>query len=269
MISFTKKSLVAAHERYMPAFFRNGSFAPPSAVRFSTWLQEREWHREQLDDLHLDEKTVQTALSGLARLNFISRSAGILWAEIERLAHARGLQSLRVLDLACGGGDTPMALLRKARNSRLTLTISGCDLNDCSLQYARNQAAKNGLQIEFFRCDAVTEPLPYGYDVVTCSLFLHHLRENDALTLLARMAEAARHLVLVNDLQRSPLNYAMVWLGSRLLSRSSVVRNDALLSMKNAFTTAEVSALAQAAGLKNFAVHTRFPARLLLSWKKS
>ena len=269
MPSLMKKGAIIANGRQGLALFRNGFVASYSASRFSTWLQDREWHPEKLDDRHLDEKTVQAALAGLARLNFISRSAGILWTEIEKLAHALGVQSLRVLDVASGGGDVPMKLLRKSQKSLLALTVSGCDLNDHSLQYARNAAAKNGHQIEFFRHDAVTEPLPQGYDVVTCSLFLHHLQEKDALALLARMAEAARHLVLVNDLQRSPLNYGMVWLGSRLLSRSPVVRTDALLSMKNAFTAAEVSALAKAAGLKNFVIHTRFPARLLLSWKKS
>jgi 2-polyprenyl-3-methyl-5-hydroxy-6-metoxy-1,4-benzoquinol methylase len=264
-----EKGAIIANEWLRLALFRKDFLAPHSAIRFPLWLQEREWHPEKLDDPHLDEKTVQGALAGLARLNFISRSAGILWAEIKKLAHALRVRSLRVLDVATGGGDIPMTLLRKSQKSRLALTVSGCDLNEHSLHYARNVAAKNGYQIEFFRHDAVTEPLPQGYDVVTCSLFLHHLQEKNALTLLTRMAEAAHHLVLVNDLQRSPLNYAMVWLGSRLLSRSPVVRTDALLSMKNAFTAAEVSALAQAAEWKDFAIHTRFPARLLLSWKKS
>ncbi len=40
---------------------------------------------------------------------------------------------------------------------------------------------------------AVDEPLPEYFDVVTCSLFLHHLAEDEAVRLLARMAGRGTH----------------------------------------------------------------------------
>ena len=102
-----------------------------------------------------------------------------------------------------------------------------------------------------------------------CSLFLHHLAERDAVLLLGRMAAAAQCLVLVNDLERNAANGVLVWTGSRLLSRSSIVHTDALLSMKNAFTPAELAALATQAGLKDFKIRAHWPARMLLRWEKS
>jgi 2-polyprenyl-3-methyl-5-hydroxy-6-metoxy-1,4-benzoquinol methylase len=228
------------------------------------WLRKREYRAELLDDPGLDQTEAQKALEGLRRLNFVSRSAGILWTEIHKLVKAENLQQLRVFDVASGGGDTLRALLRKARRRGLALTIGAGDINPSSLTYAKNRALNCGEQIEFFPHDALDDPLPAGYDVMMCSLFLHHLTE-----LLGRMARAANRLMLVNDLRRSLGNYLLVWLGSRLLSRSRIVHTDGPLSVKNAFTVAELAALAKKAGLENFVISMHFPARMLLICKKS
>ena len=55
-----------------------------------------------------------------------------------------------------------------------------------------------GARSRFFRA---------AMQVITCSLFLHHLSEHQAIDLLGRMAEAASHAVLICDLQRSWLGY--------------------------------------------------------------
>ncbi|MGH7492189.1 MAG: methyltransferase domain-containing protein [bacterium] len=233
------------------------------------WLQRREWHAELLDDPALDDPEVYNALDGLRRLNFISRSAGILWEEMKNLAHRRKQQHLRALDIACGGGDVPLALMRRAKRIGVTLDLEACDRNPRSLEYARRLAERAGYAVKFFVHDALLEPLPEDHDVVMCSLFLHHLQETQAVALLQGMARAARGLVLVNDIRRSAANFAMVWLGSRCLSRSPIVHMDAMLSMKNAFTKTELAGLAQRAGLENFSIHTHWPARMLLRYEKT
>jgi len=233
------------------------------------WLREREWHAEFLDDASLATVEVETALRGLHRLNRISRSVATLWAEITGLAHAKHLQQVSVLDLACGGGDNVIALMRRARQANLGLAAAACDLNPSSLAYARQQAARAGFGIDFFACDVLNAPLPEGYDIVMCSLFLHHLQQPQALILLQRMAGAAQHLVLVNDLQRHMVNYALVWLGSRLLSRSAIVHQDAIFSMKNAFSRHELAALARQAGMRDCCIALSPPARMMLRWEKS
>ena len=115
----------------------------------------------------------------------------------------------------------------------------------------------------------IRDPLPGGFDVVTCSLFLHHLSEDDAVTVLRRMRDAAGRLVLVNDLARSRFNYLAVWLACRLTTRSRVVRFDGPASVRSAFTPAEARALAERAGLSGATVSRRFPCRFLLSWSRA
>jgi 2-polyprenyl-3-methyl-5-hydroxy-6-metoxy-1,4-benzoquinol methylase len=231
-------------------------------------LTRRERIPELMDDPGLDPAEHRRALAGLARINRFSGSVGVLWPPIRELAKQHPERTLRVLDVATGSGDVPVGLWVKATDARVPLHVDGCDISPTAVAAATHAAEQTGTRAEFFAHDALRDPLPAGYDVVTCSLFLHHLSEDDAVTLLRRMADAAASLVLVNDLARSRFNYLAVWLACHALSRSRVVRFDGPASVRSAFTPWEALALAERAGLSGAAVSRRFPCRYLLSWKK-
>lgn len=224
-------------------------------------LGRRDRVPELMDDPALDPAAHRHALAGLARLNRLSDSAGVLWPEIRLLSQTGS--PLRVLDVATGSGDVPRALAAKAARAGLTnVTFAGCDISPTAVAAAAEAAP----DIHFFTHDAVRDPLPPGYDVVTCSLFLHHLSDDDATSLLAAMRAAAGRLVLVNDLARSRFNHFAVWAACRLVTRSPVVRFDGPASVRSAYTPAEALALAERAGLRGATVRRRFPCRFLLRW---
>ena len=217
---------------------------------------------ELMDDPALDPEEHYAALKGLARINRLSRSARLLWPAIRGAARAKPTRPLRVLDVATGAGDVPFGVLRLAEREGLALDIRGCDISPIALTAAEGQDPK----LRLFQCDAVRDPLPTGFDVATCSLFLHHLSDEDAVTVLSRM-KAAATVVLVNDLSRSRLGFAAAWVGCRLLTRSKVVRFDGPASVRSAFTPAEALALAERAGLAGATVGRRWPFRFLLEWR--
>jgi hypothetical protein len=74
--------------------------------------------------------------------------------------------------------------------------------------------------------------------------------------------------VLVNDLSRGSVNYFLVRLACRVLSRSPVVRFDGPASVRGAFTPDEARHLADRAGLVGATVTRKFPCRFLLAWRK-
>ncbi|HEV2971636.1 MAG TPA: methyltransferase domain-containing protein [Pirellulales bacterium] len=195
----------------------------------------------------------------------MSASAHIVWPSLERLSR-RTSEPIRVLDIATGGGDIPIALWRRAKRSRLPIEISACDFSRRAIEVARRRAEKSGAEIEFFSRDVLAEPLPDGFDAIICSLFLHHLSDDDAASLLGRMAEASRRLVLVNDLRRSTPGLLLAYGATKLVTRSDVVRVDGPLSVRAAFTIAEAKAIACRAGLDDCDIRPRWPFRFLLSW---
>jgi SAM-dependent methyltransferase len=210
-----------------------------------------------MDAEDLDPGKHVQALRALARVNRISLAAARVWREILHLNRGRD-GPLRLLDVACGGGDVPVDVARRARRAGVPLVVHGCDLSPVALEHARSEAERWGVAADFFTRDVVAEGLPGGYDLVCSSLFHHHLSREDAVDLLRHMADAGRR-VLVQDLLRGTLGYVLAW--------SEVAHVDGPRSVRAAFTLAEVRAMAAEAGFAGAVVRRVWPERFILTWR--
>lgn len=221
-----------------------------------------------MDRPDLDADSHYGALRALSRVNAWSGSVRILWPDLLAQAKQATPAPLRVLDLATGAGDVPIRLWHKARRAGVALRIEGWDISPRAIDYARSQSQRYGADIEFSCKDARADEIPASFDAIISSLFLHHLDDEQAVSLLRRMANASRKVVMINDLARGGFGFVLAWLGTRLLSRSRVVHVDGPLSVQAAFTPAEALDLAERAGLQGSTVRRRWPARYLLTWRR-
>jgi ubiquinone/menaquinone biosynthesis C-methylase UbiE len=231
---------------------------------------ERRLEPEAMDDPTLDAHEHARALKGLARLNRLSGATRQITTPLASLCQ-RLDRPVRVLDVATGSGDIPIALMRRAERLGLALQVDGCDVSPVAVASANERMQSFGggaTDATFFVHDVVRDPLPTGYDAVICSLFLHHLSRREAVGLLGEMRRAAQHLLVVNDLERRPIHEALVFAGSRLVTRSWVVRKDAVLSIRAAFTRGELRAMANEAGLKNIELRGGGQCRMQLVWQR-
>jgi 2-polyprenyl-3-methyl-5-hydroxy-6-metoxy-1,4-benzoquinol methylase len=231
-------------------------------------LKDRRCRPEIMDEPGLDPTRHMHALRGLARINRLSASDRILWRPLAALAREQPGRALRVLDVATGGGDVAVRLWRRAARAGLKLEMHGADLSATALEFARKKAQEAGAEVEFFQLDVRRQPVPAGFDVLVCSLFLHHLGEEQAAAFLRALREAAGRMVLINDLRRCRLGFLLAWLGARALTTSEVVRVDAPRSVQAAFRLQEVRALADGAGMRSAAISRRWPCRFLLNWRR-
>ncbi|MBX9721232.1 MAG: methyltransferase domain-containing protein [Candidatus Obscuribacterales bacterium] len=223
---------------------------------------------ELMDDPTLDDERHFEALKGLEKINSISNGALFVWKSLHLHASEQSGGTLRVLDIATGGGDTPISLALLAERSGLSMQIDGCDFSERAVNYAAEKAENAGTRNRFFILDALKDELPQSYDVITCSLFMHHLDPEQVIVLLKKMAQAAQQKILVNDLLRSSFNLMLVTLASRLLCSSQVVHHDGPVSVRAAYTMEEMDQMATAAGLDNYHISSRFPCRYLLDWSR-
>lgn len=224
---------------------------------------------EWMDQPDIDPALHLHALKGLARLNYFSNSVSLLWKPLHKLALANPpSHTFSVLDVATGSGDIPLALCKKAQQAGIKIKFSVTDKSSFALNLVREKAQQCNLPIQCFETDALEGPPFPIHDVIICSLFMHHLDNDEAITLMKRMAKAARVAILINDLERSWLNWNMVWIASHLLTRSPVVHMDGPRSVAGAFNQGEVLELAKQAGLLGAKIGTRWPCRFLLSWNK-
>lgn len=225
---------------------------------------------ELMDDPTLDSREHHAALAGLKRLNTWARSSRILWSQIARTAeqvNASG-RPLRVLDVATGSGDGPMAMAKLARRRGFNIDWTLCDRSPRALEVAAQSAAMIGEKVNLICVDLLREPLPVRADVVTCSLFMHHLDPDAGRAVLRTMAAAADMAVGIADLDRSQSGLALAWIGSRLLTRSRVVRFDAIASVRAAFTVDEARLMANDAGLHDATISRAWPARWCIWWQR-
>jgi SAM-dependent methyltransferase len=228
-------------------------------------LSRRRAVPELMDSPDLEPERHASALRALARVNVLSLTAQRVWKRVEGLA-ATGHVPVRVLDLACGGGDVAVAVARRARRSGLSVEVHGCDRSSFALDQAREHAVQKGVPVRFFKLDVLDAPIPTGFDLICSSLFLHHLTADQGETVLRSMAVACRNL-LVQDLVRSRFGYALAVVTLRATTRSDVARIDGERSVRSAFTVPEVREMARRAGLAGARVGRCWPQRLELTWQ--
>ena len=219
-----------------------------------------------MDAPDLEPERYLGSLRGLSRVNAVTGSAKILWPEILAAARANSGAPLRVLDLACGGGDVPIALLRRLRAQSLSVVIDGCDVNPIAVQQAKDHANRQGVSASFFQLNVLEDALPDDYDIVMSSLFLHHLSGDEARDFLSNAAAAARRSILIHDLVRSRAGLWLAQIGMRVLFCNDVCVHDGPCSVLGAFTIEEMRRLAVDAGLDACRIEARFPYRFLFQW---
>ena len=222
----------------------------------------RDRQPELMDDPNLPTAEHRKALAGLTRLNRFSGIAGTMYRRLRRYAGIGG-ESVRILDVASGAGDIPIAWAKRAQREGFATSITAMDISEIAAEEQQKRARQAGVEIESVVQDCIKRPLPSGFDVITCSLFMHHLEDHDAQRLLQSMQSAAGRAILICDLDRSITNMALVGCASRLLSRSSVVHTDALRSVRGAYTRDEFKSLAEEALLCPVLVERSMPCRFL------
>ncbi len=223
--------------------------------------------RELLDGPLDDPTLLVDNLRDLARVNRWLGGVRLSAAGIAALAPAGG--SMTLLDVGTGGGDIALALLDRARRAGRTLAVAAIDsrleiLAAAALADPRLPVT-DGLDLHV----ADGRRLPFGdrsFDVAHASLGLPHLEPAEAIVLLREMGRVARRGVVVNDLVRGRLAWIGAWLLSRVATRNRYTRHDAPLSVRRAYTTAELTVLLAAAGLRVVATaHGPFRHRVVLA----
>ena len=86
--------------------------------------------------------------------------------------------------------------------------------------------------------------------------------------ILRAIYKAGRLGVVVNDLHRSRIAHAAIFLLARIFTRNRLTRFDAPVSVMNAFTPEEFRQLAQEAEMDPFEIHRHFPYRIALVGRK-
>ena len=188
-------------------------------------------------------------LQNLCRLNRLFGSHRLVRHFIRRSIEPGS--EMRILDLATGFGDIPRLVVDWARSVGARVGVDAIERNAATLQIARRFSTSYP-EISFIEGNVLDWSTTQSYDVVLCSLALHHFSDKDAVQLLGRCRDLGRRLVLVSDLRRGYLATVGVFLLTATFFREPMTRTDGRLSAARAFSGRELRSLAERAGWKGF-----------------
>ncbi len=230
--------------------------------------------RELLDD---DLGSPEEVAASLEDLWFLNRRFGVLrnYESLLRQAIAgmpAGSGAISWLEAGAGSGRTADWISRSLQNSGLAVRPYLMDRKWTHFESAfrRRIGPAAFTELRPVAADITQAPFaPQSFDLVSCSLLLHHFSGEAALELLRSLADLARHALVVLDLERAWPPYVFMHL-LRPWFRSRLTRNDAPASFRQAYSRDEMHEMALAAGFNeaNLKVTQLRPANLGLIYMK-
>ena len=218
----------------------------------------------------LDMETAAAILHALERVNaWLGGVRATLNQAAEFARRWKPGERIRFIDWGTGGADIPRALVRWGRRRGFSLEVVGLDSNVPVIEYAR-QACRDYPEIRLLQSDfnEFPETAAEPFDYALSSLCLHHLRDREIVALLKKSDRLCRRGLLMNDLKRDARAWAWVWALTRLCNVHPIVKEDAPLSIRRAFTVEDLKELAARADLSYLKVRTHFGYRLTLAGEK-
>jgi len=214
-----------------------------------------------MDDLEISGEVVFQTLRELNTINKYLGGNRISVSAFQKIAQNQ--ESIVLADLGCGGGDIMMEMAKWCRKKGIKGSFLGVDANPHIVEFARENAA-DFPEIQFKAINIFGDELKREEpDLIHCCLFTHHFSADELAQLFRQFKDQARMGVIINDLQRHPMAYWSIKILTRLFSKSTMVRNDAAVSVARGFKKRELIKILNEAGITEYELSWRWAFR----WK--
>ena len=214
---------------------------------------------ELLDDDLGTPAEIASALVDLRHINQWFGGIRTTTKLLRQVASRSAQPQLSLLEVGSGAGDVPLAARRALARQDVELRITLLDRKASHL-------ITNG--VHALCADALRLPFKEGaFDVVSSSLFAHHLEHAELRTFVSEALRVCRQAVLINDLIRSPIHLALVYAGLPLF-RSRLTWHDSVASVRRAYTPEEIRQILSNVGARELNISRYYLYRMgVLMWK--
>ena len=169
---------------------------------------------------------------------------------------------LHIVEIGSGGGDNLRVMQSFCKKHSIRARFTGIDINSNCITSAKNKNPH--AYIDYIHSnykDVVFDEKP---DIIFASLFCHHFNETSLVQMFQWMYNNSKLGFFINDLQRHPIAYYAISVLTKLFSKSYLVKNDAPLSVRRAFSKQELEALSELAGIPGHHISWQWAFRFLL-----
>jgi 2-polyprenyl-3-methyl-5-hydroxy-6-metoxy-1,4-benzoquinol methylase len=232
--------------------------------KFST----RSYEPELLDAPDIPKEMLFQNLSELDLINSRLGGHNATISGIKKLITDKH-KTYHIVDIGCGGGDAILRIDRWARKNNFKVRFTGVDMNSDCIEYMKKYCAEvKDLKAsvmdyrDFLKSNS-------DIDIIHCSLFCHHLTDEQLSELFTFMRDHARTGFVINDLHRHWLAYYSIWFLTRIFNGSKLVKNDAPLSVRRGFSRDELRSFLSSAGLQEAELSWQWAFRFLINYSKN
>lgn len=226
-------------------------------------MKHRELIPELMDGPNIKRKTLKKALSDIDKVNrWLGGHKGTL-SGVQKLLQLYPQKKYSVLDLGSGNGELLKILARSFRKKDIKATLTGWEINPVSISIAENRSAVYP-EITYVLADILDlKKENVTYDIIICSLTLHHFNDDEVLQIVSNMQRVAKLGIVINDLHRSRVALGAFSIISPLMMKTKLARHDGKISIKRGFKKEEIIDYAKKLNIKNYSLDWRWAYRYL------
>jgi len=223
----------------------------------------RSYESELLDAPDIPKELL---IQNLHELDFINRTLGghnITMNGIKKLVTDKN-KLYHIVDLGCGSGDAMKRIAGWARKNGYKVKLTGVDKNIDVIRYmkayCKDYSEISGIVSDYRDYLKTTHTI----DIVHCSLFCHHLNDDELIDLFDYLKSHTKTGFVINDLQRNRIAYFGVQIITHLLNGSALSKNDGPVSILRAFKFNELNMLLQKVQMKHYSLNWKWAFRYLI-----
>ena len=225
-------------------------------------LAERSLQKELLDADNIPFSDIQQNMKELNLVNTRLGGHNITISAVKTLLAQRKSETPTICEIGCGGGDNLAAIAKWCRKNEIKARFIGVDIKEECIAFSHQQYPE--IPASWIVSDFRRVTFPEKPAIIFSSLFCHHFKDDEIVSMLQWMKQNCTEGFFINDLHRHPLAYQFIKKMTALLSKSYLVKNDAPLSVARGFKKLEWKALFSRAGLDNYSIEWKWAFRYLI-----
>lgn len=214
---------------------------------------------EIMDDFSLQGEELRDALDKIASINQLLGGNQLTLQGVKKLIPTQ--DEITIVDVGCGNGDMLRTLADFGLKNNYKFNLIGIDANDFTINYAA-KLSETYSNITYKCEDIFSESfMQLQYDIILCTLTLHHFKNDQINYLLQLFYKRARIGIVINDLHRSIIAYRAFQLICFLFRLNRMSREDGLISILRGFKKQELIDFSKKNQFKNYTIHWKWAFR--------
>jgi 2-polyprenyl-3-methyl-5-hydroxy-6-metoxy-1,4-benzoquinol methylase len=217
---------------------------------------------ETMDNFAMKGDVLKDALDKIANINQLLGGNKVTLEGVKfLLSRVDKSKTYRIVDLGCGNGDMLRTLSAFAAKEKINLELIGIDANSFTVKHAQSLSANYDnityQCLDIFSDKSWEDP----YDIILCTLTLHHFKDQEIYTLLRNFLLKSRLGFVVNDLHRSAVAYYLFKALCFVFRLNDMSREDGLVSILRGFKKTDLERYADHLNVSKYSIKWKWAFR--------